>query len=109
MLILSEENLTPLIYRDKKREKQRQKTLSAKQEQQKVAKEQEKEQKAERAAKQAKIMEPERRLPADKRRKIAAREEFDELEHDYALFRKLKKKKISEADFFEGIEAGEDI
>ena len=38
-------------------------------------------------------------LPAAKRRKQREREELEELEHDYALLRKLKKGKITAREY----------
>ncbi len=85
--------------RDKQREKQRQQNLEVK-----AKKETEQ---APRPTAKA-VAEPVKKLPSEKRRKISAREELDELENDYALYRKLKKKKISEEDFFDGLEGGDD-
>ena len=42
---------------------------------------------------------PEVHLPAAKRRKQREREELEELEHDYALLRKLKKGKITAREY----------
>lgn len=45
------------------------------------------------------LQKPEVHLPAAKRRKLQDKEDLDELQRDYSLMRRLKKGKISVAEF----------
>lgn len=45
------------------------------------------------------LQQPDAHLPAAKRRKLREREEYEEMEKDYALLRKLKKGKITAHEF----------
>lgn len=83
-------------YKDKAREKNRQKLMREKQDKQNV--------KLEVVKNKAKApaQEATKKLPAAKRRLLQDRDDLMELTHDYSLLKKLKKGKISEQEFDHG-------
>ncbi|EFN51763.1 hypothetical protein CHLNCDRAFT_59105 [Chlorella variabilis] len=79
-------------FKDKAREKQRQAALKQRLRQRREA--------AAQPEQQHKApLKPEVHLPAAKRRKLQDKEDLDELQRDYSLMRRLKKGKISVAEF----------
>ncbi|KAK9812827.1 hypothetical protein WJX72_004361 [[Myrmecia] bisecta] len=83
-------------FKDKAREKQRQKTLVQQREQAEAERLAGRGPKRKHAA--AGAPEPEKRLPAAKRRQLEARQDMADLTQEYTLLKKLKKGKISEAE-----------
>jgi ATP-dependent RNA helicase DDX55/SPB4 len=96
-------------YKDKAREKQRQKELRKAQkagrdrESMKVIRKAERE----RAAAVAAAKDAEKKLPAAKRQLLQRRDDLDSLADDYRLYRKLKKGKISEGEYAEAMNIDE--
>eukprot|EP00889_Picochlorum_renovo_P007950 jgi/Picre1/34980/NNA_002445.t1 len=96
----SESSVDPatIPFKDKMREKQRQSALrKVAQEQEEANSMQEKPQK--KRKKEAKPQQPSVRLTAAKRRTLESRQELADLDEDYALWKKLKKGKISLAEY----------
>ena len=95
-----------VAFRDRGREKQRQKNLAAKAEQQDERGRGPKKKGAPRVNRRSGEKSNGRSLTAEKRRKQNRAEDLDDLDSDYRLLRKLKKGKISEAEFDEGVHKG---
>ena len=95
-----------VAFRDRGREKQRQKNLAAKAEQQDERGRGPKKKGAPRVNRRSGEKSNGRSLNAEKRRKQNRAEDLDDLDSDYRLLRKLKKGKISEAEFDEGVHKG---
>lgn len=89
-------DIDSIKFKDKAREKQRQALLKQNQEKSGIEKKERQHKKKEVAKEQ---LTQQQRLTAAKRRKLEAKQEFDELNDEYALLRKLKKGKISQVTF----------
>ncbi|KAG9142761.1 hypothetical protein Leryth_005507 [Lithospermum erythrorhizon] len=87
-------NLDEIKFRDKSREKQRKQKLQAKLLAQEVEKRERKRKESRKATSGVG-----RKKPAKKRRAIQSVEEYDELDREYSLIKKLKKGKIDETEF----------
>ena len=101
-------NVAPesVAFRDRGREKQRLRNLAAKAEEQGGRGGGPKKKGAPRVNRRSGERSNGRSLTAEKRRKQNRAEDLDDLESDYRLLRKLKKGKISEAEFDEGVHKG---
>lgn len=84
-------------YKDRAREKQRQKQLAVQQ----ADGDKQQPQQQQRAAQQGLL--PGKHVPAAKRRLLASRQERDDLDSDYRMLKKLKRGKITTAEFEEAI------
>ncbi|KAJ3693810.1 hypothetical protein LUZ60_009290 [Juncus effusus] len=92
-------NLTLIKYKDKTREKQRQKNLKRRESERKEDQEERKFEKRKRSEDGKDKNAPKRKKTGKQRQAIQSKEDFDELEHEYRLLKKLKKGAIDEEEY----------